>query len=340
MPATYVASSVRTVVHNADTALTVDIAAASAGQVRLLIINMLQQTANFSTLSGWTNLLNVAHPAGVPRGRLGIWVRSVTGTETAGSVTVPRSGAFDKATLTSMVIDGAYKRIQSTTSSDWTATHVCPTASLDTGDDLAVFLAAAAQYNRTWTWEVGTTEISETNSSGGPDVSTAYRAVSGSSVAATTATADNVEQHYTATLVFQAPAGVNTADFDGAADTPILYSVAVDRTQVILGIGESTTATVTVLGGVNGDIPIQGAVLAYEKIFPLGDATVTQAAATDANGQATITITGVSATSEAAGTSRSGTVSGLLGGLRTAAIVVEVVDTPSRNRRSRRAVVR
>lgn len=340
MPATYVASSVRTTFHNFDVPLTVDIAAASAGQTRVVLINMTTQTANFGSFTGWTNVLNVAHPAGGNTGRVGIWVRTVTTAETSGSITVPRIGVFDNAALTTMVIDGVYKRIQATTSSDWLTAHVCPSASLDTGDDLAIFAVGSGQYNRTWTWEVGTTGISETSTSGGPDLGTAYRAVSGSSVAATTATADSVEQHYTATLVFQAPAGVNTADFDGSADTPNLYSVVVDKTQVILGIGESTTATVTVLGGVNGDIPIQGAVLAYEKIFPLGDATVTQAAATDANGQATITITGVSATSETAGTSRSGTVSGLLGGLRTAAIVVEVVATPSKNRRSRRAVVR
>lgn len=340
MPATYVAGSARTTFHNFDVPLTVDIAAASAGQTRVVLINMTTQTSNFGTFTGWTNVLNVAHPAAGNTGRVGIWVRTVTGAETSGSITVPRIGVFDNAALTTMVIDGVYKRLQSATSSDWTAAHVCPTASLDTGDDLALFAVGSGQYNRTWSWEVGTTEISETNSSGGPDVSTAYRAVSGSSVAATTATADNVEQSYAVTMVFQAPAGANTADFEGSADTPILFSVAVDRTQVILGVGESATATVTVLGGVNGDIPIAGAVLAYEKVFPLGDATVTQATATDANGQATITITGVAATSESAGTSRSGTVSGLLGSLRTAAIVVEVVDTPSRNRRSRRAVVR
>lgn len=340
MPATYVASSVRTTVHNFDVPLTVDIAAASAGQTRVVLINMTTQTANFGSFTGWTNILNVAHPAGGNTGRVGVWVRTVTGTETAGSITVPRLGVFDNAALTTLVIDGVYKRIQSVTSSDWVAAHVCPSASLDTGDDLAIFAAGSGQYNRTWTWAAGTTEISETNSSGGPDLSTAFRAVSGSSVAATTATADSVEQSYALTMVFQAPAGANTADFEGTADTPVLESLSFDKSSIRLGVGESTTTTVTVLGGANGDIPIRGAVLTYEKVFPLGDVTVTQAAATDVNGQAVITITGVTATAESSGTGRSGTVAGLLGTLRTATISVDVVATPAKNRQSRRAVVR
>lgn len=340
MPATYVTGSVRTTFHNFDVPLTVDIAAASAGQTRVVLINMTTQTANFGSFTGWTNILNVAHPAGGNTGRVGVWVRTVTGTETSGSITVPRLGVFDNAALTTMVIDGVYKRIQATTSSDWLTAHVCPSASLDTGDDLAIFAVGSGQYNRTWTWQVGTTEISETNTSGGPDLGTAFRAVSGSSVAATTATCADTEQSYALTMVFQAPAGANTADFEGTADTPILESLSFDKSVVRLGVGESTTTTVTVMGGANGDIPIQGAVLAYEKVFSLGDATVTQAAATDVNGRAVVTITGVVSTADSSGTSRSGTVSGLLGSLRTASISVEVVAMPPKNRQSRRAVVR
>jgi hypothetical protein len=326
MAATYVASSARKAIITSDAAMTVDLAAAAEGTTRVLVVNMITQANDFASVSGWTNRYNAAHPAGGNTGRIGIWTKLVgAGGESSGTVTVGDTGTLTKATLVSLVVDGLYKRIATSQSTDWTVSHVVPTALLDAADDLSIMVAAAAQYNRTWTWPSGSTEIDETSSTGEPDLSIAHRAVSGSSTGTVTATANSVEQHHTANLIFYPATSTGTADFAGVADTVAISSVALGGGAVVVAASATADREVTVLG--TGGVPIEGAVVTLALVMPSGSASVATAPPTDVNGKATITITGGTATTPG----QSGTLTASIAGTNSNTISIEVSASLSAN---------
>jgi hypothetical protein len=334
MPATHVSSSERTAqAFGAPSggSWTVDIASATTGQTRYLAVNSRPVAASppnaapsITQPSGWTTIYNEAHANADNTGRLAVFSRVVSGTEGAGTVSVACSGSIAETVLATWVADGTGQSLGSggaVQQTSWSSTYTTPSVAISGGADLAYRIAATSRYPRTVGWAAAT-EIVDVATSGGPTLSVAHQAVSGSTTGTEVATLTGGDDPgYVLTLTAAPIAGGTTADIVGSADTVAVSSVTLTGGPVLVAVGADYDLALEILGGPTGSVPIVNAVAALPLTLPTGAADVTQLAPTDAVGRATVRVTG---TGTAVGESP-GSLVATFAGAQSASVTVSVL---------------